>query len=285
MELQSYVKQFTGAEKMSGNEYQRLFAIIRNVKASEKERGAAATLIAASCYLQIAKIVWKYRYVDVDLVDVFCHAMAFLAELCLASNGYDPAFRHIWPYAHRAVAGEIAKYVRCSRSLYSTTDRAAKKVDPVRQAQDAVRLNDTLHGDCRQAEELIAGYGIDPEATLIAREECSLEERYERMLVDINIALDELAEEIKGQANAERNLRLLKLRLGFEGSYSLDEIGKSYGVSRERVRQIEMRLMKRLSHLTGIPVEQLRAIAELLAHETGATRSRTSDSRRLAKAA
>jgi len=60
-----------------------------------------------------------------------------------------------------------------------------------------------------------------------------------------------------------REFEILKLRFGLEGpTYSLREIGKRYGVSRERIRQIEERALKRLR----APAEQkgLRGYLELL---------------------
>lgn len=63
-----------------------------------------------------------------------------------------------------------------------------------------------------------------------------------------------------------RELEILKLRFGLkeEGGYSLREIGKKYGVSRERIRQIQERTLKRLR----APAEEkgLRSYLELLDH-------------------
>lgn len=62
-----------------------------------------------------------------------------------------------------------------------------------------------------------------------------------------------------------RELEILKMRFGLEGeTYSLRQIGKKYGVSRERIRQIEERALKRLRR----PAEEkgLRGYLELLDH-------------------
>ncbi|MBC7188662.1 sigma-70 family RNA polymerase sigma factor [Candidatus Aerophobetes bacterium] len=62
-----------------------------------------------------------------------------------------------------------------------------------------------------------------------------------------------------------RELEILKMRFGLEGeTYSLRQIGKKYGVSRERIRQIEERALKRLRK----PAEEkgLRGYLELLDH-------------------
>jgi RNA polymerase primary sigma factor len=60
-----------------------------------------------------------------------------------------------------------------------------------------------------------------------------------------------------------RELEILKLRFGLEErDYSLREIGKKYGVSRERIRQIQERSLSRLR----APAEErgLRGYLELL---------------------
>lgn len=61
-----------------------------------------------------------------------------------------------------------------------------------------------------------------------------------------------------------RELEILKLRFDLEekGDYSLRQIGKKYGVSRERIRQIQERVLKRLR----APAEErgLRGYLELL---------------------
>jgi len=62
----------------------------------------------------------------------------------------------------------------------------------------------------------------------------------------------------------KRELEILRLRFGLEvdDSRSLREIGKKYGVSRERIRQIQERALKRLR----APAEEkdLRSYLELL---------------------
>lgn len=48
----------------------------------------------------------------------------------------------------------------------------------------------------------------------------------------------------------ERELDIIKMRFGFEPyePHTLDEIGKKYGITRERARQIETKCLKRLKH-------------------------------------
>ncbi|MFQ6067366.1 MAG: RNA polymerase sigma factor RpoD/SigA [bacterium] len=82
------------------------------------------------------------------------------------------------------------------------------------------------------------------------------------------LAVDMLKEEVRKLLEKvvkdQRELEILKLRFGLEekGDYSLREIGKKYGVSRERIRQIQERALKRLR----APAEErgLRGYLELL---------------------
>ena len=65
------------------------------------------------------------------------------------------------------------------------------------------------------------------------------------------VALDMLKKDVRELLEKvvkdPRELEILKLRFGMEGGdYSLRQIGKRYGVSRERVRQIEGRALRRL---------------------------------------
>jgi len=61
-----------------------------------------------------------------------------------------------------------------------------------------------------------------------------------------------------------RELKILKLRYGLEekGGYSLREIGEEYGVSRERIRQIQERALKKLR--ASAEEKGLRSYLELL---------------------
>lgn len=82
------------------------------------------------------------------------------------------------------------------------------------------------------------------------------------------LAVDMLKEEVRKLLEKvvkdTRELEILKLRFGLEekDDYSLRQIGKKYGVSRERIRQIQERALKRLR----APAEErgLRGYLELL---------------------
>ena len=51
---------------------------------------------------------------------------------------------------------------------------------------------------------------------------------------------------------SERERRVLELRFGLEDgrSRTLEEVGKEFGVTRERIRQIEAKALRKLRHPT-----------------------------------
>ncbi|BBD07869.1 sigma-70 family RNA polymerase sigma factor [Desulfovibrio ferrophilus] len=75
--------------------------------------------------------------------------------------------------------------------------------------------------------------------------------------VEDTLAQDEIAETLHGHLKSiaphlnEKELDILELRLLSDSPVTLREIGEKYGVTRERVRQIEARLLQKLKkHLT-----------------------------------
>lgn len=83
--------------------------------------------------------------------------------------------------------------------------------------------------------------------------------------VTLGMLKNDIRELLQKVVKDSRELEILKLRFGLEGGdYSLRQIGKKYGVSRERIRQIEERALRRLRQ----PAEKegLRSYLELLDH-------------------
>jgi len=74
------------------------------------------------------------------------------------------------------------------------------------------------------------------------------------------------------QVSDPRDLRVLTLRLGLDGGgdRTLDEVSALCGVTRERVRQIEMRAIRRIQHEVGNDKRKLLAV--LRSHD-GRTRA------------
>jgi len=55
-----------------------------------------------------------------------------------------------------------------------------------------------------------------------------------------------------------RESKIIKMRFGLDGDnkHSLEEVGKHFGVTRERIRQVEVKAIKRLMKLGLIILEK-----------------------------
>jgi len=60
----------------------------------------------------------------------------------------------------------------------------------------------------------------------------------------------------------ERDRDVVKMRfgVGYNQSFTLDEIGKSFGLTRERIRQIEKRALQKMRDSSSAPA--LRSLIE-----------------------
>jgi RNA polymerase primary sigma factor len=59
--------------------------------------------------------------------------------------------------------------------------------------------------------------------------------------------LSTIAELVEGLPYRERTILELRYGLGGERAHTLEEVGRRFGVTRERVRQIETRTLRRLA--------------------------------------
>jgi len=98
-----------------------------------------------------------------------------------------------------------------------------------------VSLNDPLGGDGERALEDFLG---DPEAASPGH------------MADLNLLRDRMAEVLKSLAPREREV--IELRFGLKDGHprTLDEVAKVYGITRERIRQIEARGLLKLRQPT-----------------------------------
>jgi len=65
----------------------------------------------------------------------------------------------------------------------------------------------------------------------------------------VNAALSEATLEVLGQLT-EREQKVLRMRfgIGMNTDHTLEEVGKQFGVTRERIRQIEAKALRKLRH-------------------------------------
>src|SRR3990172_2860835 len=138
-----------------------------------------------------------------------------------------------------------------SRALLDQTRTIRVPVYVLEQASKVHRISSKLHkemGRKPMPEEIASesGISIDGEKTTLLEfipDEGS-------PTPDSAVAKSTLTEKIKGALSTltPREEQILKMRfgIGFETTYTLDEIGKYFSLTRERIRQIEKRALEKL---------------------------------------
>ena len=94
-------------------------------------------------------------------------------------------------------------------------------------------LDSPVSEDMSTLQDLLPGEGLQPDAPLV----------HESVHWELERALAHLA-------SREQEVVRRYFGLGYEQSYTLDEIGKILGLTRERVRQIKEKAIRKLRHLT-----------------------------------
>jgi len=61
---------------------------------------------------------------------------------------------------------------------------------------------------------------------------------------------EKIEEALKNLTDREEDILRMRFGIGYDESYTLDEIGNRYSLTRERIRQIERRALKKLRQLS-----------------------------------
>ncbi len=143
---------------------------------------------------------------------------------------------------------QVNKLARVKRELHQQLGRVASNDELASESGIPAEKIEKLLDHNREPISLDMPVGTDSEGSFgdfvsdsdaDSPEDAALETlNQEELQVAINAALDSLT---------DREQVVIRLRLGFYGeNYTLDKIGKEYGLSRERVRQIENNAWKKL---------------------------------------
>lgn len=140
----------------------------------------------------------------------------------------------------------LTRYIGVSRRLLQELGRPPELAEVASAVGvSAERLAELLRAAERPVslETPVGGDDEDTLADLIGDHDASPEEAAHGRLLRAQVA-DAL------QELTPRERRLLELRYGLDGGHyrTLEEIGREFGVSRERVRQMEAELLRRLRH-------------------------------------
>lgn len=160
----------------------------------------------------------------------------------------------------RAVADQ-ARTIRIPVHMVETINKMARITRQLTQdlgrepTPDEIGEKMDMTGEKIQNIQRISREPISLESTVGEEEDSSLGDfisdgstlnPHESMLQDMTIqALDEILETL-----TDREEKVLRLRYGlFDGkTYTLEEVGREFGVTRERIRQIEAKAMRKLKH-------------------------------------
>jgi RNA polymerase primary sigma factor len=154
---------------------------------------------------------------------------------------------------------KLAKSLRAEQRLVTTLGRDPSVAEIAEAAGIAPEEVDSLKHWARPPLSLEMAVGADDDSELgqfIADE--GAESPYERA-AEI-ITKEALREALENLSYRER--RVLELRYGLDGEHpcTLDEVGRTFNVTRERIRQIEHKALRKLQSL--VKTDQLGAVGE-----------------------
>jgi RNA polymerase primary sigma factor len=232
-------------------------------------RGLRDEMMTANIRLVMA-LARRYRHPTLSYLDLVQEGVLGLMR---AVEKYEPS-RGIkfGTYAVWWVWQQISRAADCQGAMIRT---------PVHWNQLRRKLGRAIPGENGDSDALAELHGVSPDrlATMSQQFQClslaaPLGEEDDRTLGDMLTADsaddpegammeadlgEQLAEAV--EELPEREAQILRLRFGLSAprTYTLEEIGQLFGVSRERIRQLEARALKRMREICAA-----RGLAELL---------------------
>jgi RNA polymerase primary sigma factor len=139
----------------------------------------------------------------------------------------------------------LTKYIRASRELEKELGRTPKNEEIARHMQTTAEKVQELKAISRDPVSLDLPVGRDGESVLgDLLEDHSTGSPINR-LIDHDVR-DEAADVLKTLSPSEANVIRLRFGIGCDREHTLEEIAREFGVTRERIRQIEMKGLQRL---------------------------------------
>jgi RNA polymerase sigma-32 factor len=237
------------------------------VRVHEHEDPEAAELLAVSNLRLVAKIAMEYRRVWTNVLDLIQEGNVGLLQ---AVKRFDP-YRGVKlsSYAAYWIRAYILKYLidnvrlvrvggsRAERKLFFQLNRARKELESAGYAPEPKLLAEKLdvtEEDVTQMEQRLAQSDLSLDAPvsdeaggasfgdLLASSD-SVDEAI--VTEDIKRVFNEYVDRFAAGLD-ERETRILRERVLAEDPKTLQEMGDSFGLTRERVRQIEAKIVARL---------------------------------------
>lgn len=258
---------------------QRLQAAYRSMLEAKRRLEAKRNEFIEANLRLVVKIANRYRNRHVSLSDLIQEGNLGLlraVEKFDWQRGFKFSSYATW-WIHQAVIRALAEKGRLIKVPIYFTERI-RRVDRMYQSlsrelekePSLAEIAETMGMEEREVTNLIltAKDPISLEAGMGDLEDISLADVLEDARVEQadealkrNSLVDELEEALKMLSPREEQVLRLRYGLGQDQDHTLEEIGARFGVSRERVRQIEQKGLRKLRHPT-----RARVLKAFLAH-------------------
>jgi RNA polymerase primary sigma factor len=139
----------------------------------------------------------------------------------------------------------LTKYVRSSRELEKELGRTPKNEEIARRLETTAEKVEDLKAISRDPVSLDLPVGRDGESVLGDLIEDHSQGSLMTQLIDHDVQ-DEAAGVLKTLSPSEEKVIRMRFGVGCDREHTLEEIARGFGVTRERIRQIEMKGLQRL---------------------------------------
>jgi RNA polymerase primary sigma factor len=151
----------------------------------------------------------------------------------------------------------LTKYVRFSRELEKELGRTPKTEEIARRMETSAEKVEELKAISRDPVSLDLPVGRDGESVLGDLLEDHSGGSLITQLIDHDVR-DEAADALKALSPSEEKVIRMRFGIACDREYTLEEIARDFGVTRERIRQIEMKGLQTLR--SSDSVERLRPL-------------------------
>jgi len=254
--------------RQAGMSPQRLQATYRSLQEAKRRLEAKRNEFIEANLRLVVKIANRYRNRHVSISDLIQEGNLGLlraVEKFDWQRGFKFSSYATW-WIHQAIIRALAEKGRLIKvPIYFTerirrVDRAMQSLSRELEKEPSLaELAESLGLEEREVTNLIltSREPVSLEAGLGDLEDISLADVLEDARVEQadeslkkNRLVDELEEALKTLSPREEQVLRLRFGLGKDQDHTLEEIGAQFGVSRERVRQIEQKGLRKLRHPT-----------------------------------
>jgi RNA polymerase sigma-32 factor len=236
-----------------------------------------------------ARLAWQHRRGDIDLMDLIAEANL---GLVLAVDHFDTARRIPFPlYARYWMRARILAWLHAHRQIVSLGSRAARRLmwGLERARRELTRKNMAVDAESIAAHLDLRVEDVRELMPLLDQRATSLDAPAAHELGGVSIVEQTADEREVGPEQhaatrelgrirdhvldafrarlAERDRVVWDLRLRTDSPEPLDAIGERFGISKERVRQLELRLKQRLRDFIAaeLPADALAVVVSSFA--------------------